>query len=101
MAKKAEGFRVDTKNKVLVLYTNVERPEAEETAIKMYIAGGYAVKFEEKKPALTLAKMRKELQADENALKAFNDAYNKKDDKKAFFNACKIYTEWAKKNKKK
>ena len=52
--------------------------------------------FEEKKPALTVADMRKDLKADDKALKAFEDAYKEKN---GFFKACKVYQAWKKANK--
>ena len=44
--------------------------------------------------------MREEMKDDPETLKKFNDTYANKDDKKAFFKACKIYSDWAKAQKK-
>ena len=97
MAHKPTSFRLDEKKKVIILYTNETQTDGDKALIQMYIASGYTAKFEVKKPAKTVAQMRKELEKDENALKAFNDAYADKD--RGFFEACKIYNAWEKKNK--
>ena len=96
MARKAETFRVDDKKKEIVIYTNVEPIEAEESVKALFLKSGYAPKFEEKKPAMTVEEMRKALSKDEKALEAFNNAYAEKN---GFFNACKVYAEWKKANK--
>lgn len=100
MAHKPESFRIDEKKKVIVLYTNETQSDAEKTLIQSYLMGGYTPKMEEKKPAKTVAEMKKELSADENALKEFEAIYKSKAKGKGFFGACKYYGEWAKKNKK-
>ena len=102
MARNATSFRVIEKQKVIVLYTNETPNPAEETLIKFYLSAGYAPKMEEKKPGIKIAEMRKKLEKEApDVLKAFNEAYGKKEDKKAFFNACKIYSDWEKANKAK
>lgn len=98
MAHKAKSFKLNEKKKVIVLYTNVEVP-AEKPLIDYYLNAGFSPMFEEKKPTKSVAQMKKELSADANALKAFEDAYKDKDG--GFFKACKIYSEWKKANKKK
>ncbi len=95
MARKPVSFKLNEKNKTIIIYTNVDASEAEKDLKDFYLKQGYKPMFEEKKPSLTIAKMRKELSTDEAALKAFNEAYNKKE-KEAFFKACKIYTDWKK-----
>lgn len=95
MAHKAKSFKLDQKKKVIVIYTNVDEP-VEKTLIDYYLNAGFTPMFDEKKPTKTVADMRKELAKDENALKAFNDAYKKKN---GFFEACKIYSQWKKNNK--
>ena len=76
------------------------RERREETLIKFYLSAGYTPKMEEKKPGIKIKEMRKKLEAEApDVLKAFNEAYDKKDDKKAFFNACKIYSDWEKAQK--
>ena len=94
MARKAKSFKLDEKNKKIILYTNVDEP-AEKQIIDYYLNKGYAPMFDEKKASKTVADMRKELEADPETLKAFNAAY-KKD--KGFFSACKIYSDWKKKS---
>lgn len=97
MAHKAKSFRLDEKGKAIILYTNVEEP-AEKVLVDFYLNAGYKPKFEEKKASKTIADMRAELKADEEALKKFNAAYKNK--KGGFFEACKIYTAWKKEQKK-
>lgn len=98
MAHKAKSFKLNQKKKVIVIYTNVDEP-AEKPLVDYYLNAGFSPMFDEKKPTKSVADMRKELEADKNALKAFNDAYGNKEDKKAFFKACKIYSDWKKANK--
>ena len=97
MAHKATSFKVDDKKKVIILYTNVEAPAGEKTLIEFYLGKGYTPMFEEKKPAKKVEDMRAELKGDKETLDKFNEAYDKKD---GFFEACKIYSEWKKNNKK-
>ena len=100
MAHKAQSFKLNEKDKVITIYTNVEQPESEKTLLEFYLGKGYIPKLEEKKPTKTVKDMRKELAADEEALAAFNKAYESKDKKNGgFFEACKIYTAWKKGNK--
>lgn len=101
MAKKAESFKVIAKTKTIILYTNVEQNDAEKTLIEFYLNNGYTPKFEEKKEGKSVEDMRKEMKDDVETLKNFNDTYGNKEDKKAFFNACKIYTKWVKDKKAK
>ena len=97
MARKAESFKIDEKKKVIILYTNVTNVSPAEKELKeFYLSNGYTPMFEEKKPALTVAEMRKALKADEKALKSFEDAYKEKN---GFFKACKVYQAWKKANK--
>ena len=109
MAYKPQSFKVVDREikkgknkgqveKTIILYTNV-RIEAETDLINYYLDRGYVPMYEEKKSGMTVAKMREELKADAETLKAFNEAYENKEDKKCFFNACKIYTNWKKENK--
>ena len=53
-----------------------------------------------KKAGKGIEDMREEMKDDPETLKKFNDTYANKDDKKAFFKACKIYSDWAKAQKK-
>lgn len=99
MAHKAKSFKLNQKKKAIVIYTNVEEP-AEQPLINYYLNAGFTPMFEEKKATKTVEEMKKELAEDKNALKAFEDAYNDKEDKKSFFKACKIYTDWKKAQKK-
>ena len=98
MAHKAKSFKLDQKKNVIVIYTNVE-VSAEKPLIDYYLNAGFTPMFEDKKPSKTVEEMKKELKADANALKAFEDAYKEKDG--GFFKACKIYSTWKKDNKKK
>ena len=101
MAKKAESFKLVAKTKTIILYTNVEQNDAEKTLIEFYLNNGYTPMFEEKKQGKSVDDMRKEMKNDEETLKKFNDTYGNKDNEKAFFDACKIYTKWAKDKKAK
>lgn len=108
MASKPTTFRIDNKKKDIIIYTNVEPISAEQNLINFYLTQGYSPKLEEKKKSLTIEDMRKELEADEQILKAFNEAYDTKTEKgkKVAFNetgfakACKIYNDWKKNNNK-
>ena len=99
MAHKAKSFKLTkdkkTKKDIIVIYTNVEEP-GEKALVDYYLNAGFMPMFEEKKPTKTVAEMRKELEADKNALKAFDDAYSEKG---GFFKACKIYSDWKKAHK--
>ena len=92
MAHKPESFKLNEKKKAIIIYTNIE-VAAEKQAIDFYLSRGYTPLFEEKKAAKTVDEMRKELSADEAALKKFNTEYAKKN---GFFGACKVYAEWKK-----
>lgn len=98
MARKVKSFKLDEKNKIIIIYTNVEPSPAEVELKNYYLDNNYKPMLDEKKPSLTIAQMRKELKADEKAAAEFEAAYKEKN---GFFNACKIYTNWKKNNKKK
>lgn len=101
MAHKPKSFKLNEKKKQIIIYTNVDAP-AEGFLRDRYMNMGYEAMFEEKKPSKSVAEMREELEADPEALKAFNEAYASKGKGKnvGFFKACKIYTDWKKNNKK-
>ena len=104
MAKKAQSFKLDVKNKTIILFTNVEQTTAEKTLFEFYLNQGYTPKFEEKKKGITVKEMRENLKADPDTLNKFNEIYKCKDKDKiekkeaGFHAACKLYNEW-KKNK--
>ena len=102
MAHKPKSFKLNEKKKQIIIYTNVDAP-AEGFLIDRYMNMGYEAMFEEKKSSKSVADMKEELKADPEALKAFNEAYVSKGEGNdvGFFKACKIYTEWKKKNNKK
>lgn len=109
MAKNAQSFKVDSKKKVIVIYNNVEQAEGEKTVIEFYLKQGYTPKFQDKAKSKTVAEMRKELEKnDKEALKRFDEAYAKKEEIKdgnkvkvnGFHEACKVYNDWVKANKK-
>ena len=100
MAHKAESFKLNEKKQTIVIYTNVEPTKAEQGLIDFYLGRGYAPMLEEKKAGKGIEDMREEMKDDPETLKKFNDTYANKDDKKAFFKACKIYSDWAKAQKK-
>lgn len=102
MARNASSFRLIKDKKIIVIYSNEVPSPAEETLIKFYLGSGYTPKMEEKKPGIKIAEMRKKLEKEApDVLAKFNEAYGKKGDKKAFFNACKIYSDWEKAQKAK
>lgn len=100
MARKAESFKLEEKKKTIILYTNVEQNPAEKSLIDFYLSSGYLPKFAEKKAGKSIADMKKELKADKETLEKFEAVYKDKDNKNAFFDACKIYNNWVKENKK-
>lgn len=109
MARKPKSFKLNEKNKSIILYTNVRLPE-ETDLINFYLDRGYTPMYEEKKPATKVEDMRKEMKDDKEALEKFNAIYAKKvgkdaskEEKKSagFFGACKFYNEWKKNNKSK
>lgn len=109
MAHSPKSFKLDTKKKQIILYTNI-RIEAEVDLINYYLSQGYEPKYDVKKPPLKVEDMRKAMKDDAEALAEFNRIYAIKVDKDAsqeekknsgFFGACKFYTKWAKENKKK
>lgn len=97
MARKAQSFKLDEKKKKIIIYTNVEASPAEVELKNYYLSNGYAPMMEEKKAGITVKEMRKELKADEKTAAEFEAAYKEKN---GFFNACKIYTNWKKAQKK-
>lgn len=96
MAKKPCSFKVDNIKKTITLYTNIEQPEAEKTLITFYLTNGYAPLTALKEKGITVAEMLEELEADETALEEFKKKYKEKG---GFHKACKVYTDWKKKNK--
>jgi hypothetical protein len=95
MARTAVSYSVNTKKKTIVVYTNVEQPEAERNLIRVYVESGYKVLFGEKKAGMTVDKMRKAMKDDEKYIKEFNEWY----EQGKFFEACAVYSEFAKKQK--
>ena len=107
MARKPQSFKLNEKNKSIILYTNVRIP-AENDLINFYLDRGYAPMYEEKKDTVKVEDMRKAMKDDKKALDEFNAIYAKKVGKNAtkeekksagFFGACKYYNEWKKNNK--
>ena len=92
-----QSFKINEEKKIIILYTKVEHAENEKFLIEFYLKNGYRPMTETKKMGKTVAEMRKELAADDKALKEFNLAYSDKE--KGFHSACKIYTNWKKNNK--
>lgn len=97
MAHKADSFKLNTKKKAIILYTNITPSPAEQMAIDSYLKQGFTVLFEEKK-TVSVADMRKALKESKcgPVLELFNDAYNKKTDtsnfkESGFYAACAIY----------
>lgn len=101
MARQVKGYRVDTKKKVVILYTNIKRTSADELVIGTYINNGYKIKTEEK---VTVEMMKKELKkADETAFNEFVKLYETNEEGGAlgFHRACQFYTKWKKEQEKK
>lgn len=111
MAHKPISYYTKAKGEknIIVLYTNVEPPVAEQKMIDRFVNQGYEVYYEEKKESLTVDKMKAALSADAEALAKFEAIYSgkekqyKKDgtEEVSYFAACKFYNGWKKKNKKK
>ena len=99
MARKAETFKVNTEKKTITIYTNVKAVEAETITIRFYLEQGYTPLYEEKKATKTVKEMEAELKKnDAEAYAKFIEAYKQTN---GFFNACKIYSDWKKNNRKK
>lgn len=99
MARRAQSFKLDTEKKTITIYTNVEAVEAEKNLTEFYLKQGYSPLFEVKKATKTVKEMEAELKKnDADAYAKFIEAYKQKN---GFFDACKIYSDWKKKNKKK
>ena len=96
MAHKPKSFKLDEKNKAIIIYTNSENAEEESVLRDFYLKEGYKPLYDKKKKGISVAEMREELKADEETLKEFNKAYAEKN---GFHTACKIYTKWKKENK--
>lgn len=94
MARKPQSFKLNEAKKIIILYTNI-RIDAENDLINFYLDRGYAPMYEEKKPSVKVADMRKAMKGDKEALDKFEEAYKQKN---GFFEACKIYAEWKKNN---
>lgn len=96
MAKTVKSFRVDTKNKKVVLFTNIKQTKADELLIKTYLESGYTLKAEKK---TSVEDMKKELEkADTKAFEEFERLYNLNEENGAlgFHRACQYYTRFKK-----
>lgn len=96
MARQVKGYRVDTKKKVVILFTNIKRTKADELIIGTYINNGYKVRTEKK---TTVEMMKKELkEKDKTAYEKFVKLYttNEEDGALGFHRACKFYSDWKK-----
>ena len=98
MARKEKGFRIDTKKKVVTLFSNIERTEADEMIIDTYVRNGYKLKVEKK---ITISMMKAELKKDKTALAEFERLYtlNEEGGALGFHRACQFYTKWKKESK--
>ena len=107
--RKKPTYKIDEKNKIVIIYSNMEQTAAEKQFIKdYYLDAGYTLKLVERKINPTVEEMMEALKnADMDLYNAFVEAYNtklKKTEKgeKAKFNesgfakACKIYNTWDK-----
>lgn len=98
MARKANSFKVNDKEREIIIYSNVEQPPVESNLVAFYLTNGYKPKFEEKKKGKTVSEMRAELKVlGDDKLAEFNRLYKIKADKKdknsksGFHLACKYY----------
>ena len=101
MARAQKAYRIDTKNKKVIIYNGMERTEEDKEIIEMYMKIGYIVKKEDKK-SVSVAQMRKELKKDPETLNAFNEAYTSDeviDNRIGYHRALKIYSDWKKEQK--
>ena len=72
MPRKEKSFRVDTKKKAVILFSNIKQTKADEILIDTYVRNGYTLKVETK---TTAAMMRAELKKDNTALQELNRLY--------------------------
>mgnify|MGYP006864377690 CR=1 FL=1 len=95
MPKKAKSYRVDTKKKTIILYTNIKQTVEDKFLISTYLDNGYKMKAEKK---ITVEDMRKELSKDKPALDEFNRLYKLNEEGAAlgFHRAMQHYTKWKK-----
>ena len=100
-----KSYRLDDKEKVITIYTNAtEEEKAKEKELReFYLLNGYKPVLA-KKNTLTIAKMRKNLSGDEEALAKFEKLYAEKTTKKdpkfgetGMGKATKFYNDWKKK----
>lgn len=109
MAREKKSYSVSSKK--LTITADVASLKKEDLeVVKNYIALGYKLVNKKIKSSKSIEEMRKELEADKEALEAFNKAYEEKTKKAkkgekipfketGFGKACKIYNEWKKNNK--
>lgn len=96
MARTQKSYRVDTKNRKVILFTNIEQTSEDKLCINNYIECGYKLKTEKK---ISIDDMRKDLgKINEEALKEFNRLYDLNEEKGAlgFHRACQFYTRFKK-----
>lgn len=100
MARKSKSYRVDTKKKILIMYSNVKQTSEDKFIINTYIDNGYKLKVEKK---TSIEDMRKALEKDTQALEEFNRLYDLNEEGGAlgFHRACQFYTKWLKDKKDK
>lgn len=102
-----KSYKLDDKKKVITIYTNAtEEEKAKEKELReFYLLNGYKPVLTEKK-TLTVAKMKKDLSGDKEALAKFEKLYAEKTTEKnpkfgetGMGKATKFYNDWKKKNK--
>lgn len=96
MARTQKSYRVDKKNKKVILFTNVEQTAADKFVINQYVESGWTLKAEKK---VSVEDMKKALKKEsEFALEEFERLYNlnEKDGALGFHRACQYYTNFTK-----
>lgn len=94
MAKVKSGIKVDTKRKIVTVYTNVRQTASDKKFIDIYVANGYTL-AEAKKPYSPRTKeMDKNI--DKYADEKIKEEYQSAKDDTDFFGACSIYSKWEK-----
>lgn len=90
-----KSYKVDKKNMVVVMFSNIEQTPTDKMIIDTYVRNGYTLKSEKK---TSVEDMRKELELCAEALEEFNRLYelNEVGGALGFHRACQYYTKFKK-----
>lgn len=97
MARTQKSYRVDKKNKKVILFTNIEQTAEDKFVINQYVESGWTLKAEKK---VSVEDMKKALKKVNGALEEFERLYNlnEEDGALGFHRACQYYTNFTKAN---